>query len=98
MEAVLAAIVSAIVSLTVALISFRQSRRDTEMRERQLAESVTSELIRQRIAPYSDFMAGMTCVSSKHDTVQGFDREHIHQLVEVIQSAIYGPIGLLCNT
>lgn len=97
MEAVIAAVVSAVVSLGVALITYRQSRRDSEAKERQLAESVTSELIRQRIAPYTEFMKGLTCASSQHDLVPGLGVDALQKLLDLIQGAIYGPIGLLAT-
>ena len=97
MDIVLAAVISAAVSMTVAFLAYRQSRLDIEVKQHQLSESVTAELIRQRVAPYTDLMKGMECASSCHDTVTELGTQSIDQLARVIQKAVYGQVGLLAT-
>jgi hypothetical protein len=81
----------------IAIIAYLQWRRDFELTSRQLQEGVTAELIRQRIKPYTELMRRLRIASAVLDRVQALDEEKAATLLDTLQDAIYGPVGLLAT-
>ncbi len=93
----LAAIISALVTAIGLLFGYSQWRRDVQIKLGQLRETVSVELIRERIEPYSCLMKQLETVSSVHkDDLQNHP-ERILAFVDVLQEALYGKVGLLAS-
>jgi len=94
---IIAALIGASVGIIVAGAAYVQWRRNFELMSRQLSEDVTTELITQRVIPYIEFMENLRIASSGHDTVTELSTEAVSQLLDTLQDAIYGAVGLLAS-
>ena len=95
---ILSATISAGVT-TIGLISaYVTWRRDVKIKLRQLREQVSVELIRQRIEPYSEFMKQLEVFSSfRKDKFESNADKMVDEVIKILQSALYGKIGLLAS-
>lgn len=92
---ILSAIISACVT-TIGLVSaYAGWRRDVKLKLRQMREQVSTELIRERMVPYSEFMKHLEVFSSLHKQEFETNIKWTHEAMSILQGAIYGKIGLL---
>jgi hypothetical protein len=106
-ETVLAALISTGVSVAIALASYVTNLVSTSRslnlelgRDRERAdESITAELVRQRIEPYAEFMRMLEPASNAHlGQLSEADRKKaVSGVAEVFHRAIYGKVGLLAS-
>lgn len=94
---IVAALIGASVGIMVAGAAYIQWRHGFELMSRKLSEDVTTELITQRVAPYTEFMKNLRMASSDHDTVTEMSTETVDRLFDMLQDAIYGAVGLLAS-
>lgn len=94
---IVAALIGATVPTIIAIFAYLQWRRDFELQARRLTEGITSEVIRQRIQPYADFMQELKSGSSIHNTVEELSEDELDALLDALQNAIYGSVGLLAT-
>ena len=107
---VIAAFVSAVVATIFGLFNiwktkkelshaetrFRKEIRDTDLR---YIEQAASEHVKLRVGPYSEFMACMQAISSYslRDIDDSERRERVVTVVDQVQQAIYGSVGVLAS-
>lgn len=94
---IISALIGASVGIIVAGAAYIQWKRNFELMSRQLSEDVTTELISQRVAPYTEFMKNLRMFSSSHDTVTELSTEITNRLFDTLQDAVYGAVGLLAS-
>ncbi len=94
---IIAALIGASVGIIVAGAAYIQWKRNFELMSRQLSEDVTTELITQRVIPYTEFMKNLRMASSDHDTITEMSAETVDQLFDTLQDAVYGAVGLLAS-
>ena len=92
------AVISAGISLFVAILAYLQSRRKLRIELEAIHDKVTQELIEQRISPYRDFMSQLEPMSRRHEQDIVTNRSaYSIEFAETMQAAIYGPIGVLAS-
>lgn len=94
---VVAVIISAVVTAFGLLVGYIQWRRDVKIKMGQIRETVSVELIRQRINPYGLFFQKLEMISSLHKQKYMKDRAKIHPFRKELQKAIYGNVGMLAS-
>ena len=97
MSAILPVLISGGVSLAVAIIAFIQWRREVKIKIGELRNEVTSELIRQRVEPYSKFMVKLEPMSSSHGKRIKDNPLLGNDFAKIIQAGIYGSVGILSS-
>ena len=93
----LGAVISAIVTIAGLAFGYVQWRRDVHLKLGQIREEVSVELIRQRVRPYSEFMQRLERLSSAHlDDIKASVSD-VASALDLLQEAVYGPVGLLAS-
>ncbi len=92
----LLALITASIALITSVGGIWHNRRSTILQARRVHESVTEELIRQRIVPYAEFLSELE-FSSSHNCDKTFNDESLSLLEKALHSAIYGKVGLLAT-
>ena len=98
---VAAAFIGAFASLVVAsvtsLFAWLRWRRDVHLKLEQIRDEVTTELIHQRVKPYTDLMRALEPMSSLHQKEIEADPQVANNFAKIFHEAIYGSIGILCS-
>jgi hypothetical protein len=92
-----AAIISAFLTAMGLLFGYIQWRRDVKIKLGQIRETVSVELIRQRIEPYSVFYKQLEVMSSIHSEELQANPEKVRQYAEMLQDNMYGTVGLISS-
>lgn len=94
----IAALISAGITLLGVLIAYSQWRRDVQLQLEGLRDDVTLELIKQRMEAYEPFFIKLEEMSTFHrEQIEG-DPKVARKFVVVFQDAIYGSVGLLASS
>jgi hypothetical protein len=92
------ALISAIVTIIGLAIGFVQWRRDVQIKLGQIRESVSVELIQQRIEPYTEFWKRLEAGSSIHlEEYEKNPQQKAQEIFNILQDAVYGKVGLLAS-
>ncbi len=94
---IIAVLVSSTMTIIGLLFGYAQWRRDVQIKLGQIRETVSVELIRQRIEPYALFLRDLEMVSRAHEPEFQECPEKLDQFLNVLQNAIYGKVGLLAS-
>ena len=94
---VMAAIISASVTVIGILFAYLTWRRDVRIKLQNLREQVSVELIRQRIRPYVELMKQLEIFSSLRKEEFLSSSNKIEQAINILQNAIYGKPGLIAS-
>ncbi len=90
-------IAGAVIPIIGIVIAYSQWRKDVQLKLEVLRDEVTAELVRQRIAPYSEFMKKLEALSNFHlGEIEANTKKKISTF-PILQEAIYGSIGLLAS-
>lgn len=93
----LAILVSFFLSIITLIFGYAQWRRDVKIKLNQIQETVSVELIRQRIEPYSKFYKQLEILSSIHEKEIQENSEKINEVVNILQENVYGKVGLIAS-
>jgi hypothetical protein len=93
----IAIFVSSTVTIIGLLVGYTQWRRDIQIKLGQIRETVSVELIRQRIEPYAEFYRDLEMASRFHEKEFQANPKKINEFMTVLQNAVYGKIGLLAS-
>lgn len=91
------AVVAAIVSFCATVFGYIQWRRDWKLKLSRLQEDVTVELIKQRIIPYTAFLAKLESMSSRYQEQIEENPRIAQEFIDTFHEALYGPVGLLAS-
>jgi hypothetical protein len=94
---IIAIIISSGITLVGLAIGYKQWRRDVEIKLGQIRETVSVELIRQRIEPYTKFLEDLEIVSRAHEKEFEQDPQKLGAFLQILQHTIYGKIGLIAS-
>lgn len=97
-SALLAALVSAFITLFGLGLAYYQWRRDIQVKLESLREEVTVELVRQRSKFYGSFFGKLEKMSTVHRRQIEADPQLVLNFMELFQKAIYGPVGLFASS
>lgn len=93
----IAAIISGFVATFGILFAYTQWRRDVKIKLGQLKETVSVELIRQRIEPYTELMHRLEMLSSIHKEELESSPKKVQAFIDILQKLLYGKVGLLAS-
>ena len=94
----IAALISAGITLIGVFIAYSQWRRDVQIKLENLRDNVTLELIRQRSEIYGEFFSKLEKMSTLHRDAIEKNPETAKKFVGLFQEVIYSPIGLLASS
>ena len=95
-DKLITALISASVSLVVAGLGYWKTKRSLSLQARRVHESVTEELIKQRIDPYTSFLSELEQSSNFHCN-NSFDDDVLASFEKSVHTALYGKVGLLAS-
>jgi hypothetical protein len=93
----IAAIISGFVATFGILFAYTQWRRDVKIKLGQFRETVSVELIRQRMEPYSELMHHLEMLSSVHEEELMSTPKKMQVFIDNLQNLLYGKVGLLAS-
>jgi hypothetical protein len=91
------AILSTVVAVITYLVAFYQWRKDIKLKLSNVYDLAAVELIKERISPYSEFMSQLKVMSSSNEEEITAHPEMVRELMNALQSAIYGKVGVLAS-
>lgn len=94
---IVSAIISAIVTIVGLISAYATWRRDMKIKLQKMREEVSAELISQRIEPYAEFMKHLEVFSSLHRNELETNTQKMAEVIDMLQDAIYGKIGLIAS-
>ena len=95
--AFIGALTSLIVASVTSLFAWLRWRKDVSIQLEQIRDEITSELIRQRVEPYTVLMKALEPMSSLHRQKIEANPHIINSFSDVFQDALYGPVGTLAS-
>jgi len=93
----ISAVISGFVATFGILFAYTQWRRDVKIKLGQIQETVSVELIRQRIEPYSELMNKLELLSSVHEKELTSTPKKVQGFIDALQKMLYGKVGLLAS-
>jgi hypothetical protein len=106
-DTILAALISAIVTVVIGFVTFvtttvwnsRKLRQELRRERERTEEAITSELIRQRIEPYVEFMRSLEPMSNTRmaQLPEEERRKEAASFSDLFHRAIYGEVCLLAT-
>ncbi len=94
---ILPALLSAIVSLLGLLFVYFQSKKNTENKIKEFRKEFAADLIKNRLAPYSDFMKKLEKASSIYEEEIIHSDKYKEGIFSIFQQSVYEPVGLLAT-
>lgn len=95
--AFIGATTSLVVALVTTLFAWLQWRRDVQIKLAEIRDEVTTELIRQRVKPYNEFVQKLEPMSSVHREEVEANPKIANEFEKIFQEALYGPVGMLAS-
>ena len=97
--AVLAAIISSVISMLSALIIRKRWKREFKLAENKIFEEITGKQVSLRVKPYAEFMQELKLLSSlKMNPLSPEEKiVEVKKMIEVLQNTVFGEVGLLAS-